>query len=175
MRKEIASKSEIKKAFFVIAVYDVLFMLLDTRIVMSNLKDPAILLGSIFSECLNFMFGFSLFTMLPIKFKKLKTILSVTVALFLNSFLEVNFNGEFVRQNLVLIISTVIMIATFAFISAYGRKIGSYFAERGNNVVGIVLAVLDILSAVAIIALFTIYLINYYNYYGFTWTNIVWE
>ena len=55
MKKEIWNKSDLKKAFIIVPVYCILFLLLDARFVMSNLKDPAIMLGSIFSECINYI------------------------------------------------------------------------------------------------------------------------
>lgn len=175
MKREIWNKSDLKKAFIIVPVYFILFLLLDARFVMSNLKDPAIMLGSIFSECINFMFGFGIVALLPIKWEKLKTALSLAFALFLNGFLEVNFKSEFVQQNLPLIISIVILIIAFALLSAFGKKIGSYFADRGNRVVGITLAVLNILSCIAVVILYGFYMANYFTYYGFHWTNIVWE
>ena len=175
MKREIWNKSKFMKMFAIVPVYSILLVLLDARFVLSNLKDPAIMLGSILSECINYLLGFGLVAFLPIKWEKLKTSLSLAFALFLNGFLEVNFNSEFVQQNLPLFISIVILIITFALLSAFGKKIGTYFAERGNRVVGIILAILDILSCIAVVILYGFYMSNYFTYYGFHWTNIVWE
>ena len=68
-----------------------------------------------------------------------------------------------------------ILFILIAFLSTLGKKIGFYFAERGNRVVGIVLTILDILSLIAVVVLYGLYMANYYAYYGFHWTNIVWE
>lgn len=175
MKREIWNKSDLKKAFIIVPVYFILFLLLDARFVMSNLKDPAIMLGSIFSECINFMFGFGIVALLPIKWEKLKTALSLAFALFLNGFLEVNFKSEFVQQNLPLFISIVILFIIIAFLSTFGKKMGLYFIERGNRVVGIILGILNILSLIAVVVLYAFYMVNYFAYYGFHWTNIVWE
>ena len=175
VKKEIWNKSEFMKMFAIVPVYSILLVLLDARFVLSNLKDPAIMLGSILSECINYLLGFGLVAFLPIKWEKLKTALSLAIALFLNCFLEVNFNSEFVQQNLPLIIPIFILFILIAFLSTLGKKIGFYFAERGNRVVGIVLTILDILSLIAVVVLYGFYMANYYAYYGFHWTNIVWE
>lgn len=175
VKREIWNKSDLKKAFIIVPVYFILFLLLDARFVMSNLKDPAIMLGSIFSECINFMFGFGIVALLPIKWEKLKTSLSLAFALFLNGFLEVNFNSEFVQQNLPLFISIVILFIIIAFLSTLGKEMGLYFIERGNRVVGIILGILNILSLIAVVVLYAFYMVNYFAYYGFHWTNIVWE
>ena len=55
MKKEIWNKSEFMKMFVIVPIYSILFVLLDARFVLSNLKDPAIMLGSILSECINYL------------------------------------------------------------------------------------------------------------------------
>ena len=175
MKREIWNKSEFMKMFAIVPVYSILLVLLDARFVLSNLKDPAIMLGSILSECINYLLGFGLVAFLPIKWEKLKTALSLAIALFLNCFLEVNFNSEFVQQNLPLFISIVILFIIIAFLSTFGKKMGLYFIERGNRVVGIIIGILNILSLIAVVVLYAFYMVNYFEYYGFHWTNIVWE
>src|SRR5690625_490324 len=103
-------KFMLKKLFVLTSCMSLLFFITDPKFVLSNITDPIKVLGGLYSECVNLCFAYTIAVLIGSKTNKLKIALTFLFAILLNTFFETDFKGEFIQENITIVIFASVLI-----------------------------------------------------------------
>ena len=173
VEKKNSTKKILKKSFIVVVCMCLLFFITEPKIILSEMKDFSKILGSIYSECINLCLSYALAFFICHKFNKLKTVLTFIFAILLNTVFDVDFKGQFIHENMpiVLFASISIILATI-YILLY-EKIEKFTLQKSKVWLTVIFYIITTIVFALAVTAFTVHYITYYNFYGFKWWNIV--
>ena len=166
-------KFMLKKLFVLTACMSLLFFITDPKFVLSNIMDPIKVLGGLYSECVNLCFAYTIAVLIGSKSNKLKIALTFLFAILLNTFFETDFKGEFIQENITIVIFASVLIITTTTYMLFYEQIEKFFLSKERWSMLIVFYILSAVVMILAIAGFVVYFISYYKFYGFRWTNVI--
>lgn len=119
-----------------------LYLIIEPKVLISNIKKPEIILGSLYSEALNLLFGYFLAYAFRRKSDKATAILTFVFAMLLDCFVEVTYESEFIKQNLALVIAVSTLTIFVLLFVWFQEKIRNFLDRYANHMVEVLVLVL---------------------------------